>query len=67
MFSDREYFLCVKRILKRHNYMNTKKLVRMVNRELGTNINAYSLARYINIYNDGTVKRKSKSSWEYVG
>ena len=66
VLSDKEYFLCAKRILKKYNYMSSKRLVRLVNEELGTAINSYTLGRFILIYNDGSVQKKGKASWEYV-
>lgn len=66
VLSDKEYFYAARDILKRYNYMSSKKLVSKVNDMLETNINAFTLARYITLYNDGSIRKKGKTSWEYV-
>lgn len=67
MLYDKIYFDTAKQILQAYNFMTAKKLTSYVNKELGTSINAQTLTRYISIYNDGTIKKTSKKTWEYVG
>lgn len=66
MLSDSTYFETAKEILHIYHFLHSKKLTALVNKKLGTNVSSQTLSRYIIIYNDGSIRKKSKRVWEYV-